>query len=111
MSFRKIVRSEEVTNVEALEILSSIGVNTEVQRSVMDYLGKFSKVASSDEARRLVNELVSRFGLVKTTAIQLVNIMPETAEELRVVLELLERREFSQEELEEMVRLMDGARK
>ncbi len=111
MSFRRIVRSEEVTNAEALEILSSIGVTTDVQRSVMDYLGKFSKVVSGEEARRLVDELVSRFGLVRTTAIQLVNIMPETADELRMVLELLERREFSQDELEEMVRLMDGARK
>jgi len=53
------------------------------QRRTLDYADKFSKI-DAGKAAELVEELVSRFSLERERAIQLVNCMPETIEEIRV---------------------------
>lgn len=106
MSKRGVVNVSELSNAEALEILEShIGEPNDVQNIVIDYLRKFSKLPV-DKAKELVEKLMRKFGLVRTTAIQIVNIMPDTIEELKTILGLIERREFGEDELNEILELI-----
>ncbi|MFB6490461.1 MAG: RNA polymerase Rpb4 family protein [Thermoproteus sp. AZ2] len=108
MSVKKIKRSEDVTNAKALEILRALAQSTElsdVQKKTIDYLEKVVE-APADAAEAKVNELVSKFGFARVTAIQLVNLSPQTLDELKYLLSLLERREFSEDELKEMFKIL-----
>jgi len=93
---------------EALRILeekvSNSGVNEEIVNNTLDYLRKFSKV-NLDKAKELVSELMKRFGLARLTAIQVVNVLPQTAEELRILLGS-EKREFTDKDIEDMLNLL-----
>lgn len=107
MSVKKIRRSEDVTNARALDVLKSLAQGAElndIQRKTMDYLEKVVKTGDSAEAK--VGELISKFGFARVTAIQLVNIMPEDLDELKTLIQLLERREFSDEELKEALAIL-----
>lgn len=107
MSVKKIRRSEDVTNARALDVLKSLAQGAElneIQRKTMDYLEKVVKTGDSAEAK--VSELISKFGFARVTAIQLVNIMPEDLDELKTLIQLLERREFSDEELKEALAIL-----
>ena len=53
------------------------------QRRLFEYLAKFTKVKDPEVARRAVDVLVESYGLEEEDAIQLVNILPKTADELR----------------------------
>jgi DNA-directed RNA polymerase subunit F len=55
------------------------------QRRTLDYVNKFSKV-DAKTAEKLVEKLVKEFDLDEAEAIQVVNCMPETVDELRVFL-------------------------
>jgi len=93
---------------EALRILeekvSNSGINEEIVNNTLDYLRKFSKV-NPDKARELVSELMKRFGLARLTAIQVVNVLPQTTEELRILLGS-EKREFTDKDIEDMLNLL-----
>jgi Uncharacterized protein conserved in archaea len=93
---------------EALRILeekvSNSGINEDIVNNTLDYLRKFSKV-NPDKARELVSELMKRFGLARLTAIQVVNVLPQTAEELRILLGS-EKREFTDKDIEDMLNLL-----
>ncbi|MFB6469801.1 MAG: RNA polymerase Rpb4 [Vulcanisaeta sp. AZ3] len=111
---KRIINSEDISMAEALRIIEekvvSSGVtNDEFINNTLDYLRKFSKV-DPDKAKELVLELMKKFGLTRLTAIQIVNIMPQTVDELRMLLST-ERREFSDNDIEEMINLLKGARK
>ncbi len=99
---------------EALRILeekllsANPGITDEVVNNTLDYLRKFSKVGP-DKARELISELMKRFGLARLTAIQIVDLMPQTADELRVLLGT-EKREFSDKDVEEILNLLKNAR-
>ncbi len=80
---------------------------SEVLSNTLDYLRKFSKV-DAERARKLVEELMKRFGLARLTAIQIVDIMPKTADELRVILGM-EKREFKDQDVEAMLELLRGS--
>lgn len=108
---KRVINSEDITMAEALRILEEkvvrSGVNEEIVNNTLDYLRKFSKV-DPDRARELVSELMKRFGLARLTAIQIVNILPRTGEELRMLLGS-EKREFSDKDIEEMLNLLRSA--
>ncbi len=55
------------------------------QRRTLDYVSKFSKV-DAEGAEKLVKKLVAEFGVEEDEAVQIVNCMPKTVEELRVFL-------------------------
>lgn len=99
---------------EALRILeekllsANPSITDEVVNNTLDYLRKFSKVGP-DKARELISELMKRFGLARLTTIQIVDLMPQTADELRVLLGA-EKREFSDKDVEEILNLLKNAR-
>jgi DNA-directed RNA polymerase subunit F len=110
VSVKKIRRSEEVTNARALEILRELATSTQLseeQRKTRDYLEKVVKRDAAD-AEALVRQLMEKFGFTRVTAIQLVNLSIESLDELKTVLSYLERREYTDNELREILKLLTG---
>jgi DNA-directed RNA polymerase subunit F len=110
VSVKKIRRSEEVTNARALEILRELATSTQLseeQRKTQDYLEKVVKRDTAD-AEALVRQLMEKFGFTRVTAIQLVNLSIESLDELKTVLSYLERREYTDNELREILKLLTG---
>jgi DNA-directed RNA polymerase subunit F len=110
VSVKKIRRSEEVTNARALEILRELATSTQLseeQRKTQDYLEKVVKRDATD-AETLVRQLMEKFGFTRVTAIQLVNLSIESLDELKTVLSYLERREYTDNELREILKLLTG---
>ena len=72
---------------QAKEVLEAIGEENldQFQRRTLDYVKKFSKV-DAKTAGKLLKTLMKDFGLDEDEAVQVVNCMPETVEELRVFL-------------------------
>ncbi|ADN49939.1 RNA polymerase Rpb4 family protein [Vulcanisaeta distributa] len=111
---KRIINSEDIPMAEALRILeekllsANPSITDEVVNNTLDYLRKFSKVGP-DKARELISELMKRFGLARLTTIQIVDLMPQTADELRVLLGA-EKREFSDKDVEEILNLLKNAR-
>ncbi len=88
MSFR-VVSKKPITIHEAKEILerSVSAADLESDQLLMrtlDYLNKFSKVDGAT-ARRMVERLVSEVGLTEEEAVEVVNILPGSVEELRTI--------------------------
>ncbi|MFZ8811850.1 MAG: RNA polymerase Rpb4 family protein [Pyrobaculum sp.] len=110
MSVKKIRRSEEVTNAKALEILRELATSTQLseeQRKTRDYLEKVVK-RDAEDAEALVRQLMEKFGFTRVTAIQLVNLSIESLDELKTVLSYLERRDYTDNELREILKLLTG---
>lgn len=77
----------KLTLPQVKKVLESIGEDNldQFQRRTLDYVNKFSKL-DADKVEGLLEELVREFGLDETEAVQVVNCMPETVDELRVFL-------------------------
>jgi DNA-directed RNA polymerase subunit F len=84
---RKALRERALTIPEVKKLLELIGEEKldQFQRRSFDYASKFSKV-DEDKAHTLVDTLVAQYGLEEEEAIQIVNSMPESVEEVRVFL-------------------------
>jgi len=84
---RKALRERMLTVPEVKKSLESIGEEKldQFQRRSLDYASKFSKV-EEDKAATLVKTLTEQYGLEEEEAIQIVNCMPQSIEELRVFL-------------------------
>ena len=69
------------------KVLEAIGEENldQFQRRTLDYVNKFSKL-DAEAAETLLEKLVKEFGLDEAEAVQVVNCMPETVDELRVFL-------------------------
>jgi DNA-directed RNA polymerase subunit F len=69
------------------KVLEAIGEENldQFQRRTLDYVNKFSKVDAAT-AEKLLEKLMKEFGLEEAEAVQIVNCMPETVDELRVFL-------------------------
>ena len=76
-----------MTIPQVKETLETIGEEKldQFQRRSLDYAAKFSKV-DSDMVELIVNKLMEQFELDKEEAVQIVNCMPESIQELRVFL-------------------------
>jgi DNA-directed RNA polymerase subunit F len=76
-----------LTLPQVKKVLESIGEENldQFQRRTLDYVNKFSKVDPA-KAEELVAMLVKEFELDEVEAVQIVNCMPETVDELRVFL-------------------------
>lgn len=108
---RKAIKGRVVTVPEVKEILESIGEEKldEFQRRSLDYASKFSKVDPTT-AKKLVTELIEKFELEEEEAVQVVNCMPESVDELRVFL-AGGRRIVEVSKLKSILAFLDGYRK
>jgi DNA-directed RNA polymerase subunit F len=73
-----------LTIAEANQILQKIDVEKadQIQKRTLDYTTKFAK-AEADDAKKLRKQLETDCGLSEEEAVELVNIMPKSVEELR----------------------------
>ncbi len=73
-----------LTIPEAHQILQKIDIEKadQIQKRTLDYTAKFAKEAN-DAAKKLRKELETEVGLSEEEAVELVNIMPKSIEELR----------------------------
>jgi len=69
---------------KALELIGEEKLD-QFQRRSLDYASKFAKV-EDEKAEVIVDTLRDKFGLDEEEAIQIVNCMPESVEEIRVFL-------------------------
>jgi len=76
-----------LTLSEVKRTLESVGEENldQFQRRTLDYVNKFTKV-DSDKVEELVVILVKEHELTEAEAVQIVNCVPETVDELRVFL-------------------------
>lgn len=84
----EIKRDEKLlTTAEIKKLLTSLGEENldQLQRRTLDYTSKFSKV-KEDSVEQLVKALIEEFDLKPEEAVQIVNCMPGSIEELRVFL-------------------------
>jgi len=84
---RKALKERSITVPQVKETLEAIGEErlNQFQRRSLDYASKFSKV-DPGMAETLVNKLVEQFELEEEEAVQIVNCMPESVQEIRVFL-------------------------
>jgi DNA-directed RNA polymerase subunit F len=73
-----------LTIPESNQILQKIDLEKadQIQKRTLDYTTKFAKV-QAEEAKKLRKELEIECGLSEEEAVELVNIMPKSLEELR----------------------------
>ena len=107
----KNLKEKTLTLPEVKKLLESMGEENldQFQRRTLDYLSKFSKV-EADDAEELVGKLVTEFGLDESEAVQIVNCMPKSVEELRVFL-AGGRKIIEASKLDAIVALLDDYRK
>jgi len=80
----EIIKKEIVTLPHVKEILESVKPDDmdQIQRWTADYVTKFAK-AESNKAQKMVRQLVDQCDLTEEEAVEVVNIMPVSLEELR----------------------------
>jgi DNA-directed RNA polymerase subunit F len=108
---KKTETGKNLTLPKVKKLLESLGEENldQFQRRTLDYASKFSRL-KAEAAEKLVEKLVKEFGLEKEGAIQIVNCMPKSIEELRVFL-TAGRRIIETSKLEAIVNLQDEHRK
>ena len=108
---KRNVEETKLTLPQVKKTLESMGEENldQFQRRTFDYVSKFSKV-DNEGATKLVQKLVADFEIEEDEAVQIVNTMPKTAEELRVFL-AGGRKIIEASKLEAMVALLEENRK
>ena len=86
MSKREISESR-LTLPQVKKVLESVGEENldQLQRRTLDYVNKFAKV-DPEKAEELLQTLVKEYEIDETEAIQIINCLPETVDELRIFL-------------------------
>ncbi|HXX88565.1 MAG TPA: RNA polymerase Rpb4 family protein [Candidatus Acidoferrum sp.] len=81
------VEEKNLTLPQVKKLLESIGEENldQLQRRTFDYVSKFSKMDPED-AKKIVEKLVKEYGLEEEEAVQVINCLPKTVDELRVFL-------------------------
>jgi DNA-directed RNA polymerase subunit F len=84
---RKIIFKQRIPIPVAKKILESIDEAElgEFQRRTLEYARRFSKV-SPERSNELLEELIKKFQLEESIAVQIVNSFPETIEEIRSII-------------------------
>ncbi|MFL6495160.1 MAG: RNA polymerase Rpb4 [Nitrososphaera sp.] len=80
----EIIKKEIITLPHVKEVLESVKPDDmdQIQRWTADYVKKFAKV-ESHRAQMMVRQLVEQCDLTEEEAVEVVNIMPRSLEELR----------------------------
>ncbi|MGB9959340.1 MAG: RNA polymerase Rpb4 [Candidatus Bathyarchaeales archaeon] len=96
-----------LTVPQVKKLLEELGEENldQFQRRTLDYASKFSK-CDAETAEKLVEKLVKEFELEDAEAVQIVNCMPGSVEELRVFLGG-GRKIIEASKLEEIVKLLN----
>jgi DNA-directed RNA polymerase subunit F len=107
----KGVKEKTLTLPQVKKLLESMGEENldQFQRRTLDYLSKFSKT-DAEAAEKLVEKLVAEFDLEEDDAVQIVNCMPKSVEELRTFF-AGGRKIVETSKLEAIVNLLDEIRK
>ena len=84
---RKALKERTIAVPQVKEALESIGEERldQFQRRSLDYATKFSKV-DPDKVDNIVSEFVKNFEVDEEEAVQIINALPESIQELRVFL-------------------------
>ncbi len=104
------INEKRLTLPQVKSVLEAIGEENldQFQRRTLDYVNKFSKV-NSKVAEELLEKLEKDFSLEESEAVQVVNCMPETVDELRVFL-ASGRKIIETAKLEAIIALLDNSR-
>lgn len=107
----KPLKEKILTVAQVKKMLESLGEEKldQLQRRSLDYASKFSRI-DTEKADILVKNLMEEFELDKEEAVQLVNCMPESIEEVRVFL-AGGRRIVETSKLQRILSLLDEYRK
>jgi DNA-directed RNA polymerase subunit F len=99
-----------LTLPQVKKVLESIGEENldQFQRRTLDYVSKFSKVDPA-KAEEIVAMLVKEYELDEVEAVQIINCMPETVDELRVFL-AGGRKIIEAQKLEKIVSILNESR-
>jgi DNA-directed RNA polymerase subunit F len=81
------ISEHRLTLPEVKKVLESIGEENldQFQRRTLEYVNKFSK-AEAEKAEELLQRLIKEYEIDEAEAVQIINCMPETVDELRVFL-------------------------
>ncbi len=84
---KKVLKIQPITIPESKATLQALGEEqlNQFQRRSLEYVTKFSKI-DPEAARKLVDELINKFDIADEEAVQIVNCMPNSIEEIRVFL-------------------------
>ena len=105
---KRIVGKKEITIPEAKALMDKIENPNQFQIRTKEYVDKFSKI-DPVKALELVEGLL-KFKIERTDAIQVVNCMPSTVEELRAFFSTGRKRLVPTAQLEEMLKIIDEYR-
>ena len=103
---RKTLEQKDITTPEAKRILERFNEEElgEFQRRTLAYTTKFSKITPA-KAEKTVRELVEKYKLDQNQAIEVVNCLPESKEELRTML-ATKGKVVASEQLEEILKML-----
>ncbi|HSV50127.1 MAG TPA: hypothetical protein VLH35_07400 [Candidatus Acidoferrales bacterium] len=84
---KREVSERRLTLPQVKKVLETIGEENldQFQRRTLDYASKFSKL-TPEKAEELLQKLVKEYELDEAEAVQILNCLPETVDELRVFL-------------------------
>lgn len=101
---------KKLTLPQVKKTMDSIGEENldQLQRRTFDYVSKFAKV-DAETSEKLMQKLVTDFGLEEVEAIEIINCMPKSIEELRVFL-AGGRKIIETSKLEAIIKLLDEHR-
>jgi len=104
------VTEKKLTLPQVKKTMNSIGEENldQLQRRTFDYVSKFAKV-DAETSEKLMQKLVTDFGLEEVEAIEIINCMPKSIEELRVFL-AGGRKIIETSKLEAIIKLLDEHR-
>jgi len=111
MSNKRVTKTKPVTTPQVKALLESLGEENldQFQRRSLDYAAKFSKIDAAS-AEKLLAELKETGMMEKEEAVQIVNCMPKSIDELRVFL-AGGRKIVETSKLESIMSLLDKYRK
>jgi DNA-directed RNA polymerase subunit F len=109
---KKLVAEKPITIAEVRKLLEKKGEGEldQFQRITLDYAKKFEKVEEK-KVEELINKLVEKLGIDRGEAVQIVNAMPKSVEELRPFFFVSKRRIIGTAQLEEILKILDAYRK
>lgn len=108
MALKKI-KEVDITVAEVYNILKNSKSVNPLQTRVLEYARKMTKVDPL-RASELVDRLINEFEIERDRAVQIVNIMPESVEELRIFFTGSKGKLVTSSQLKKMLELLDEYR-
>jgi DNA-directed RNA polymerase subunit F len=105
----KIAGKKEIAIAEAKQILEKLEKLNPFQARTLKYTNKFAKVDPS-KANELVERLIKEFEIERKDAIEVVNCMPTSVEEMRAFFSTGRKRLIITTQLEKMLELLNDYR-